>query len=303
MKPSRHANRMSTSGVIPIYLPMPGVQPVHSTAQMKKFFAASLPIIAILMLALMMSSPAFGQETDDWCDDHNWGDERERYCEVREITLPTGAISVDAGHNGGVSVRAWDRNEILVQVKVQARDEDGRDAAARLADRVEINTSGNDISASGPDRLKDRSWWASYRVYVPRNTDLDLEAHNGGIGIYGVEGRIRFDTQNGGVTLDRVAGDVQGRTSNGGLTVELAGSRWEGDGLDVETKNGGVKVAIPENYNAEFETGTRNGSIRIDFPVTVSGEIRRQLRTTLGSGGAPVRVITTNGGVRVGRSN
>ena len=280
------------------------LEPVQTTAQMKKFFAASLPIIAMLMLAALMSSPAFGQEsTADWCDDNGWRDRDEQHCEIREMTLPAGAISVDAGQNGGVSVRGWDRDEILVQVKVQAQDEDGSAAAARVVEQVDIRTAGNDVSADGPSRDRDRSWWVSFRVYVPRETDLDLDAHNGGIAIREVSGEIRFHTQNGGVTLDNVGGDVRGSTSNGGVSVELAGDRWEGRGLDVETRNGGVKVAIPEGYNAELETGTRNGSIRIDFPVTVSGEIRRQLRTTLGDGGAPVRIVTTNGGVKIGRTD
>lgn len=67
--------------------------------------------------------------------------------------------------------------------------------------------------------------------------------------------------------------------------------------------NGGVQVTVPDGYNAQFETGTRNGGLRVDFPVTISGDIKRHLETTLGSGGAPVRVMTTNGGVKVGRSH
>ena len=69
----------------------------------------------------------------------------------------------------------------------------------------------------------------------------------------------------------------------------------------METSNGGVTVDIPQNYNAEFETRTVNGGLNIDFPITVQGELtsRRGITTTLGSGGPPVRVRTTNGGVRV----
>ena len=44
-----------------------------------------------------------------------------------------------------------------------------------------------------------------------------------------------------------------------------------------------------------------NGGLRIDFPITVQGELtsRRGITTTLGSGGPPVRVRTTNGGVKI----
>ena len=64
-------------------------------------------------------------------------------------------------------------------------------------------------------------------------------------------------------------------TRNGGLNVTLSGDRWDGEGLDVETSNGGVTVTIPDGYNAELETRTVNGGLRIDFPITVQGELTR----------------------------
>ena len=56
-------------------------------------------------------------------------------------------------------------------------------------------------------------------------------------------------------------------------------------------------------YNAELETGTVNGPMSIDFPMTVTlqGRIGRSLTTTLGSGGPPVRVTTQNGPLTVRR--
>ena len=103
--------------------------------------------------------------------------------------------------------------------------------------------------------------------------------------------------------LQDVGGRVNGETRNGGLDVRLNGTRWDGEGLDVQTSNGGVTLSIPDGYNAELETRTVNGGLRIDFPITVQGELssRRGISTTLGSGGPPVRVRTTNGGVKINR--
>ena len=52
-------------------------------------------------------------------------------------------------------------------------------------------------------------------------------------------------------------------------------------------------------YNARLETGTVNGGMTVDFPVTVRGRIGRRVETQLGSGGPLVRAITTNGGVKI----
>ena len=95
---------------------------------------------------------------------------------------------------------------------------------------------------------------------------------------------------------------MRGSTTNGGLVIELAGDRWDGETLDVSTTNGGIVMTVPDNYSAHLETGTVNGGINVDFPVTVQGPINKQLAVNLGSGGATVKATTTNGGVRIRRA-
>ena len=244
------------------------------------------------------------QPNDNPCRDTGWDDDYYRTCDVREYTMPAGALTVDAGRNGGIRVVAWDRNEIHVQaiVTANARRED---EARRLAGEVQVQAGGGRVASTGPAATNGREWWSvSYRISVPKQTDLELNANNGGISIDAVSGTIRFETTNGGVTLRDLSGDVRGETRNGGLKVTLSGDRWDGTGLDVQTSNGGVDVAIPEGYNAELTTRTVNGGFRSDIPMTVQGELspRRGIQTTLGSGGAPVAVRTTNGGVRLTRA-
>jgi hypothetical protein len=242
------------------------------------------------------------QPSDDPCRDAGWDDDYYRACDVRESTLPAGPLTVDAGRNGGIRVEGWDRNEIRVQAVVTAnarREEDAR----QLASAVQVQAGTGRVTASGPS-TSGREWWSvSYRINVPRRNDLELTATNGGISINDVHGTIRFDTTNGGVNLRDLGGDVRGETRNGGLTVTLTGDRWDGAGLDVETSNGGVTLSIPDGYNAELTTRTVNGGFRSDIPMTVQGELspRRGIQTTLGSGGPPVNVRTTNGGLRINR--
>jgi Putative adhesin len=244
------------------------------------------------------------QDRADPCDDRGWvnDDDYYRHCETREETLAAAPLIVDAGRNGGIRVEGWDRSDIRIQAVIQANATD-ESRARELASQIQVQTAGHRVHSTGPEASR-REWWSvSYRINVPRRNDLDLQANNGGVTINGVSGTIRFDTSNGGVRLSDVAGSVRGRTRNGGLNVALAGQRWDGEGLDVETTNGGVTLAIPDGYNAELETRTVNGSFRTDYPITIQGELnyRRGLSTTLGSGGPPVRVRTTNGGLRINR--
>lgn len=252
---------------------------------------------------------ATGDSEQEWLErcrdqDGHWeGRQRlARACELRELTLPAGALTVEAGRNGGIAVEAWDRDEVKVfaLVAVHARSEE---AAKGALPQVRVSTEGRTVRGAGPRDLEDgvvRSWSVSYRVRVPRRTDLTLDAHNGGIAIRGVTGRIYGETTNGGMKLEDVGGDVRVRTTNGGVDVRLAGKGWNGAGLDARTTNGGVTLRVPRDYAMDLETGTVNGSVSSDIPVTVSGRLdRRSLRTKLNGGGAPVRVTTTNGGVRI----
>lgn len=243
-----------------------------------------------------------GTDADPCANSRDWDDDNRQHCEVRESTMPVGPLTVDAGDNGGITVDAWDRNDIRVRAAVRgwaSTDERARE----IANSVQVQSGGGRVSATGPDGARREGWSVSYRINVPRKNDLDLNAHNGGISITGVNGNVRFDTTNGGVRLTDLAGRVNGSTRNGGLTVNLSGSRWEGEGIDVETSNGGVTVAVPDGYNAQLETRTVNGGFRSDIPITIQGELssRRGISTTLGSGGPTVRVRTTNGGLKIGR--
>jgi hypothetical protein len=240
-------------------------------------------------------------QDDDWCRESGYDRGRDHYCEVREFTLRADrdVIAIDASPNGGIKIEGWDRNEILVRAKVQAqsRDEGG---AREIANEVDVSL-GRTIESDGPRTGRGENWSVSYRVYVPYDSNLDLESVNGGITINDVSGAMRFRTTNGGVHLSGLKGDVDGRTTNGGLNIELSGSEWEGAGLDVQTTNGGVKLYMPDDYNCRLETGTVNGSFRIDFPIMVQGRIDRRIEATLGGGGKTIRVTTTNGSVRISR--
>ena len=243
-----------------------------------------------------------------FCDGDSWSNgDKVSFKDLREMTVAsTGSLAVDGGKNGGISVKGADRSDVLVRACVQtwgASDE----LARSLAGSIKISTSGT-IRADAPE---EQGWSVSYQILVPRNTDLNLKAHNGGISIYGVRGRMEFETLNGGLHLSEVAGDVRGRTTNGGVHVNLAGTRWDGAGLDLITTNGGLHVNMADGYAANIETGTTNGG----FHSNVAGlsapakddqnryQRATRINTSLNGGGPQIRLITTNGGVHFSSSS
>lgn len=259
--------------------------------------------IPFLLATAVMAFPVQAQESaKEWAEDCDIGDSRsETFCEVREYTVPaSGSLRVDAHPNGGIKVYAWDRNEVKVVARVGAwaRTEE---EARELAGEVKVEAGEREIRSDGPETRGRRGWYVSYDIWAPSRTDLRLSSTNGGLSVEGIQGRLDLETTNGGIHLEAVGGDVLAETTNGTIDVALNGSRWNGEGLQAKTTNGGVKLRVPEGFNADLEASTTNGGIDFEFPVTIQGRLNKRITTKLGSGGPLLSLSTTNGGVSVRR--
>jgi DUF4097 and DUF4098 domain-containing protein YvlB len=257
----------------------------------------------LLWIALAAGS-AFAQTKSLACDQQSRRESHQvNVCEMREQTIAYGGkLTVDGGRNGGVSVKGWDGPGVLVRSKVDAWGPDDG-AAKSVLSQVHVDFSAGELHASGPEHGENQWFAVSFEVFVPRNADLSLKAHNGGISIADVRGHIQFVTTNGGVHLNNLAGDVEGETKNGGLNIALSGNRWDGTKLDARTKNGAVNISMPQNYSAHFETATVNGHVNANFDMPVQASLNqrneriKKLSSDIGGGGPTIHVETTNGGV------
>ncbi|UOQ70091.1 hypothetical protein [Hymenobacter cellulosilyticus] len=161
---------------------------------------------AALLLALTSVS-AFAQTTPAFTSTCNEGStyrsntSTKRYCETRDLTLPSPGsqtLTIDGEANGGISVKGYDGNQVLVRAKVStwaATDE----AAGQLAKQVTVKSGGNSLRADGPSQ-NEQGWAVSYEVFVPRKTALALRTVNGGISLRDLESTIKFNAVNGALT-------------------------------------------------------------------------------------------------------
>ena len=275
---------------------------MHSTARRLLVVVAIGAVSPLSLLAQRAVTPD-AEWLDNCRNNNSWGDDRGHACEIRDVPVRlTGrALEIDGRQNGSIRVQAWDGDAVKVTARLQANAESDADAQSLLKD-IRITSDGRRITADGREGRGDRtSWSASYVVMVPRRFDLTLDANNGSLGVEGVTGKLDLRTTNGSVALNDVGGDVHARTQNGSLNVQLAGKSWDGAGLDAATENGSVRLVVPESYAANLETGTVNGRINTDIPITVQGRITHQLNVPLNGGGKTIRATTTNGSVRISR--
>jgi hypothetical protein len=140
-------------------------------------------------------------------------------------------------------------------------------AAAQAEDlnAIRVTLDGDELRATGPDNSR---WTVLYRIHVPRNAEVEIDAKNGPVSFRDVDGKVVARSSNGPLSLKNVSGNIDAtttngpisvnggsgtmkvRATNGPLSVHLDGNSWQGGTLDASTKNGPLSVQIPRGYNS-----------------------------------------------------
>ena len=199
--------------------------------------------------------------------------------------------------NGTVRIEGWDRDEVEVRAVKTTTDKEYK------LDLVSIDVSSSPDSLSISTRYPQEEGVevaVEYTVHVPRHTLLKhINTVNGTLRVKDLESLGDLRTVNGNIEVFESSGNLHAHTTNGNVYVELkhpAASR----GTQAETTNGSVLLAIPADSQADLEARCMNGSFSTELPFVMEGAIQpRVLHGRLGKGGAPIRLGTVNGAIRV----
>src|ERR1051326_9103276 len=224
------------------------------------------------------------------------------------------ALKIVSDQHGGVRMARWDQPRYAVTVCKAA-------ATPALLGQVGARLSGDEITSTGPD---DGQWVVYLLVRTPRNATLDVSAHNGPIGLHGVNGTLTVHAQNGPVSLKDSSGTIDATTvngpislsggsgnvkisaTNGPLSVKLNGARWDGS-LEATTQNGPLSLKLPRNYGSVVDLNMK-GHGPISCKADACRDIKRSWhdddndmprQLTFGSGARNVSLSTVNGPVVV----
>ncbi|HWM95112.1 MAG TPA: DUF4097 family beta strand repeat-containing protein [Thermoanaerobaculia bacterium] len=236
-----------------------------------------------------------------------------------------GELSVE-NRNGGITVEAWDRNEVQVVAVKQVKagsGEKAREAMKKIKIDVQSGAGAVRIATRLPKEGDGFFDWLSgdninfsvtYKIKAPRQLVADLQSTNGGVRLVGTRGRADLQTTNGGVSVEKVEGNLRLRSTNGGLTVVDAAGTLDGvttnggiraeltevDGdISLRTTNGGVTLQLPRDLRASVDIATSNGGIHSDLEVEGGEKTRKSLTGDINGGGGKLYVRSTNGGVRI----
>jgi DUF4097 and DUF4098 domain-containing protein YvlB len=110
-------------------------------------------------------------------------------------------------------------------------------------------------------------------------------------------GPLVLTTSNRNISLDRISGAVAVTDRNG--MIDLTAAPPLGP-IDLEDRNGSVKLILPEHADFSVQANTTNGKIYTDFPLPTSGsESHKNISGSVGAGGPMVHITTTNGDLSI----
>jgi lia operon protein LiaG len=227
----------------------------------------------------------------------------------RSVLLRSSGSGLEAHADLRILVPRGQRLRVMIGV--------GEIEASNVEGEIELSTRVTDVTATGmKGRVTARSGSGTVRV-ERSEAEVIASAGSGSVELRTLKGREvrastgsgtvfgydvtaeRFETStgSGGVRVEELtAGDVRASAGSGTIRLEMT---KVADAV-IRTGSGSVNLTLPPVVNIDVEINTGSGGISTDFPVTMEGVRRRELRGRIGTGeDGRVRVTTGSGSVRL----
>jgi hypothetical protein len=229
---------------------------------------------------------------------------------------PGGKVGVSLGVPGSIRVVGWKQGTVRMEAEkivFYAPGEKAREFLAEPPVRIRHNDTSVTIGVSGtpePPAILE----VNLTLYVPGDrTDIVIQMQQGDLSVEGVNGWIEATLGEGSLDVRSVSGYFSASTLKGDISVEMSDLRWRGQEFAALTREGAVELRLPVGYSAALQLETRDGTIAVDYPPQeVDGELlppeivikdsTQLLRASVGDGGAPVKLTTQSGDVRLERA-
>jgi DUF4097 and DUF4098 domain-containing protein YvlB len=161
--------------------------------------------------------------------------------------------------NGMITVKAWDRAEVLV-ISTPASDKVDVDLE-QMGNRVDISTHALAQDVSSEDMRAD------YQINVPSDAELQIHNDSGNVNIASVLGDMNVETVGAGVDLEDTGGYLTVKTVGGSFQcVRCAGQ------IEVTSISGSFRFMDMRSYRVQAQTTT--GNILFDAQFLPNGTYR-----------------------------
>jgi len=191
----------------------------------------------------------------------------------------------------------------------------GHIRAGQIAGRSELETIGGNITVAHAGNFVDVHTGGGQIDFGEVRGSVHAQTGGGGIRVMYVSGPMEVQSSGGSICLTRVAGTVQAATSGGTITAWINPDAPSGGGpvrlggaSQLASGNGDIVVFLPRNLAANIEAVVATGGDQhieadpaLNLSIQPSAKGRGQLHATavLNGGGAPLKLRTTSGKIRL----
>jgi hypothetical protein len=277
---------------------------------------------AFLFISILLSfaGPVFSQKTV--APEIQLLTRTSRRQETRRFSYG-GTVTLIAAPRGNVTVEGWSRNEVelTADIELKGPTEADLDQLARVnsfvfdedVNHLSVLTTGTHDRAymkksakNFPKKLLNMPWKIDYRLRVPVNTDLEVNAGHGTVKLSGVEGALRVSATESDTALLLTGGIVSTTVTAGSITLTIPARSWRGGGADLRIASGTINVELQPGFSGDIDAEVlRNGKIVNTYEGLASREkpgiTERTVRARAGAGGAYFKFTVGDGTVNIRR--
>ena len=169
--------------------------------------------------------------------------------------------------NGGITVKAYEGKEVVVEARVRNRESSRNEGGPKL---LTISSTGLSVEEENNDvNINTDSYMHAIdvTVSVPVHTSLKLRAVNDGdIVVTGVDGELDVDDINGSVTLNNISGSAVAHALNGHLYATFVKIDPQ-KAMAFSSLNGDIDVTFPADLKANVSIRSDQADVFSDFDV------------------------------------
>lgn len=232
-----------------------------------------------------------------------------------------GTVTVIGAPRGSVTVEGWPRNEVelVATIELKGPTEADLDQLALVntfafdedLNHISVLTTGTHDRAfmkraakNFPKKLLNLPWKIDYRLRVPANTDLEINAGHGPVKLSGVEGSMRVTATESETALTATGGVLSTTVTFGVITFTVPSRSWRGSGADIRIASGTINVDLPPGFSGDIDADVlRTGKIVNTYEGLASREkpgiTERTVRARVGSGGPYFKFTVGDGTLNI----
>jgi DUF4097 and DUF4098 domain-containing protein YvlB len=194
------------------------------------------------------------------CDVHmgHWSQSRYERTVTTQRPLVAGSTLDVETSAGSITVSGADVADCDIVATITAHaptEEEAQELAEQVTIEAENVGSTLKVRADKPRTGNNRSIAVSYRIVVPRQTNIECQSSYGNLELADIEGTVSGRTSSGSVSAENIRGSANLGSSYGSITCERFS---EGD-LTLKTSSG--KVTISDATFGRCDAGTSYGSV------------------------------------------